>query len=125
MDGNGFNQDPLGLSAAISSPLNIFAGQGYRRGKVIHPDSARSRPSFPTNFGRYIEPCPRKRTLFFSLQRSVTYLCNDTLVPRRDMEADGFHRNIHANIMFATWLDRIPGRDLRARGIIQFIFPMS
>src|SRR5882672_2108478 len=27
--------------------------------------------------------------------------------------------------MFATWLDRIPGRDLRARGIIQFLFLMS
>src|SRR5262245_19154150 len=47
------------------------------------------------------------------------------LVPRRDMEPDGFHRNIHANVMFATWLDRIPCGDLRAGGIIQFIFLVS
>ena len=47
------------------------------------------------------------------------------LVPRRDMEPDGFRRNIHANVMFVAWLDGIPGRHFRASGIIQFIFLMS
>jgi hypothetical protein len=27
------------------------------------------------------------------------------LVPRRDMELDGFRRNIYAHVIFAAWLD--------------------
>jgi hypothetical protein len=72
---------------------------------VIHHASARSRPWFPINFARYIETfelSSEAECSFSLLQRSVTYSCNDTLVPRRDMEADGFHRNIHANVMFAA-----------------------
>ena len=49
----------------------------------------------------------------------------DGLVPRRDMEPDGFQRNIHANVVFAAWLDRIPDRGLRACGIIRFVFLVS
>jgi len=45
----------------------------------------------------------------------------EELVPRRDVEANGFHQNIQANVMFAAWLDRMPSRDLSAREIIHFI----
>jgi len=48
VSGNGcVNQGPRGLSAAISSPLNMFAGQGYRRGKVMtaRVRGLRSRPT--------------------------------------------------------------------------------
>jgi hypothetical protein len=43
------------------------------------------------------------------------------LVRRRDMEADGFPRHIHTNVLFAARLDTIPGSDIRARGFIDFI----
>ena len=48
-----------------------------------------------------------------------------TLIPRRDVEADGFRRDIHANVMFAPWLDRMPSRHIRAGEIVRLRFLMS
>jgi hypothetical protein len=48
-----------------------------------------------------------------------------SLIPRRDMEADGFRRDIHANVMFAPWLDRTPGHHIRASEIIHLRFQVS
>ena len=59
----------------------------------------------------------------FSLNHQSTVTA--PLIPRRDMEADGFGRDIHANVMFATWLDRKPGRHIRADEIVRLRFLVS
>jgi hypothetical protein len=70
--------------------------------------------------------CPPRWRLpasIFSLNHQSTVTA--PLIPRRDVEADGFRRDIHANVMFAPWLDRMPSRHIRAGEIVRLRFLMS
>ena len=66
---------------------------------------------------------PAAVAAMFSLNHQSTLTA--PLIPRRDMEADGFGRDIHANVMFASWLDRMPSRHIRAGEIVRLRFLVS
>src|SRR5208283_1848648 len=67
-------------------------------------------------------PMPCSAVVAASLKLNHQSTVTAPLIPRRDVEADGFRRDIHANVMFAPWLDRMPGRHIRASEIIRLRF---
>jgi len=71
----------------------------------------------PSQEIRTMRTCWRQRNDLVHIRTSG--LCGGApLIPHRDVEADGFRRDIHANVMFAPWLDRKPCRHIRASEII-------